>query len=595
MTTHVRTERAPLLALIGAALLFVVFALVYDKGQRAVISSDAEGYHAYLPAIFIRHDLGHEPYDSDYVHETPTGTLNKYTCGEALLLAPFFLIGHGLAQAFDLGPYPDAWTYGASTRVAAWSCSLLGLWFLNLLLRGLYVRPGPRAWVVASLAGGTQLLQYTSMHPGWSHAYSFFAVAAFLLSVQRLQRRYTVGRVVLTGACLGLIILLRPSNALVALALPIVLGKDTWSFVKMLFARLQLFAASFLALLAMLSVQALLWHAQTGNWFEWSYRNEGFHWHDTHTFHVLFGFRKGLFLYAPVLLVALIANVHLLRKDRIRGISSLVYWGLVSFVIGAWWIWYYAGTFGHRVFIDHYPVFAIAWGLMLNDLKRQWLSVGTRVFMVLACAYHLWWAHKFNSYQLDDRGMDREKYRWVLTHEGPQLHQALGAHDNVPPYSPNGLQLLLEERCTVEEVGAHWNPGRIAEMVGPEKSRTNVCVLDSSAEYGPSFILPLDSTIRRPMFIEVTLWRYEERPRDSFDALAVFTLEQPGLPAYYYNPGRLNPVPGGTAEHWRKLRYTVELPAPKPGSELRFYIWNKGRARFLVDDLHARLWTVAPY
>lgn len=591
----IRSERAPLLALLGAALLFVVFALVYDKGQRPVISSDAEGYHAYLAALVVRHDLGHEAYDSDYLHETPSGTLNKYTCGEALLLAPFFLVGHGLAEAFDLGPYPDAWTYGAATRVAAWSYALLGLWCLNLLLRVLSVRPGPRAWIIASLAAGTQLLQYTSMHPGWSHAYSFFTVSAFLLAVKRTQQHPSIGRAALMGALLGLIVLLRPTNALVLLAVPVVLGRDTWAFVRLLFGQPKIIGTALLACFAVLSIQLLLWHAQTGNWFEWSYRNEGFHWHDTHTFHVLFGFRKGLFMYAPVLLLALVANFHLLRTDPVRGIASLVYWTVVSFVIGAWWIWYYAGTFGHRVFIDHYPVFAIVWGLMLNDLKRQWLSVGARVFMVLSCAYHLWWAHKFNGYQLDDRGMDREKYRWVLTHEGPQLHEALGAQDNAPPYSPRGLVLFLAEHCSVEEVGAHWNPGRAVEATDRNGSSTRVCQLDSTVEYGPSFIVPLSDTITRPLFVEITLWRYEEHPRDSFDALSVFTLEVPGEPAYYYNPDRMNPVPGATGKHWRQLRYTVELPAPKPGSELRFYIWNKGRGRFLLDDLHARLWTVAPF
>lgn len=589
------TERAPLFALIGAALLFAVFALVYDRGQRAVISSDAEGYHAYLAALFVRHDLGHEAYDSDYLHETPTGTLNKYTCGAALMLAPFFLVGHGLALAFDLGPYPDAWTYGAATRVAAWSYALLGLWFLNLLLQGLSVRSGPRAWIIASLAAGTQLLQYTSMHPGWSHAYSFFAVAAFLLAVQRAQQRPKTGWYVLIAALLGLIILLRPTNVLVVLSLPIVLSNTTWAFIRTLLSRPKALIPAVLVFAAVLSVQCYLWHAQTGNWFEWSYRDEGFHWHDTHTFRVLFGFRKGLFLYAPVLLLALVANLPLLRVDPARGMASLIYWGVVSFVIGAWWIWYYAGTFGHRVFIDHYPVFAIAWGLLVNDLTRSWLRAAVRVFMLLACAYHLWWAHKFNTYQLDDRGMDREKYRWVLKHEGPQLHEALGAQDNVPPFSPNGLQLLLEEQCTVEDVGTHWSPGRLIEAPGRNGTSTRVCLLDSATEYGPSFIVPLDSTITRPRFVEITLWRYEERPRDSFDALSVFTLEVPGEPAYYYNPDRMNPVPGGTARHWRQLRYTVELPAPKPGSELRFYIWNKGRNRFLVDDLHARLWTVAPY
>jgi len=66
-------------------------------GWTELIRSDAMGYYGHLTALFIRHDLGHEPFAPEYVQYTPTGTLNKYFCGTAVMMAPWFAGGPGLA------------------------------------------------------------------------------------------------------------------------------------------------------------------------------------------------------------------------------------------------------------------------------------------------------------------------------------------------------------------------------------------------------------------------------------------------------------------------------------------------------------------
>ena len=75
--------------------------------KTGVIEADAKGYYAYLPAVFIYHDLNFGFYKQieqetyynpnlsyDYLRVHNNKAINKYYAGTAVLLLPFFLAGH---------------------------------------------------------------------------------------------------------------------------------------------------------------------------------------------------------------------------------------------------------------------------------------------------------------------------------------------------------------------------------------------------------------------------------------------------------------------------------------------------------------------
>ena len=68
------------------------------SGWKEIIRSDARGYYGYITAIFHRNDLGNEPFAWEYVHRTPTGTLNKYFSGTSIMMAPWALTAHQIAH-----------------------------------------------------------------------------------------------------------------------------------------------------------------------------------------------------------------------------------------------------------------------------------------------------------------------------------------------------------------------------------------------------------------------------------------------------------------------------------------------------------------
>ena len=157
--------------------LFVVYALVCvtamvtvkglwqtnnGNGWTETIRSDAMGYYGYLQAIFIRHDLGHEPFINEYTQCAANGRrLNKYFCGTGIMMAPWFAIGHALAVNDPGVPQDGTSVYEQKAiAIGAWVYLLMGLLALRALLLGSGVRDGLVAWVLAGLALGTPLIQY---------------------------------------------------------------------------------------------------------------------------------------------------------------------------------------------------------------------------------------------------------------------------------------------------------------------------------------------------------------------------------------------------------------------------------------------------
>src|SRR5688572_13238629 len=95
------TNRFRRLWVILFGLLFVILTtwLAYWRAKpdekHRLITSDGIGYYCYLTSLFIEKDVLHQwwakPLENGY-------TLNKYTCGVAILESPFFFTAQLLAR-----------------------------------------------------------------------------------------------------------------------------------------------------------------------------------------------------------------------------------------------------------------------------------------------------------------------------------------------------------------------------------------------------------------------------------------------------------------------------------------------------------------
>ncbi|MBK8498645.1 MAG: hypothetical protein IPL52_07470 [Flavobacteriales bacterium] len=561
----------------------------------SIVRSDVKGYYGYLQATFIRHDLGSEPYQWEYVRRTPTGTLNKYFCGTALMMAPWFGIGHAFALADPTAPRNGLSVHEMrAISVGAWAYLLIGLLALRRLLLGLGLREAVVAWSLVAIGFGTQLMQYAALQPGWSHVHSFCLMALFLLTVQKLSTAMGPRWVLSAAACLALIVLVRPVNGLVVLAAPVVAGP---SFVPMLMRVMQHHATLFAALLLGIGIafiQPLLWHAQVGHWLAYGYEGEGFHWTRPEVFKVLFGFRRGLFLWTPVLLFALLGTWQFILKERSRAWWMLLWWAANVYIISAWWIWYYGSGFGARVFVDHYPVLAVPIALLLESARPS-LWKAARAFILLCCALLLFQMWQYHAFILHHESMDRAKYMYTFLRLDERYRGALAGNYQAPPYNPNGMESVLEESCDFEHTCTHWSGGAIHRV--PEAfSGAHAAVFVDSVEFGLGFNTEAGALpIGRALYLEVGFQRLERSAGRSSSLLAVTDVVRRDGSHAYYEPFRINPMPP-VVGRWEQVEYRIPVPPLEVGDRLSFYFWNSEHsAEVLIDDVFMRVNAVRPY
>lgn len=380
----------------------------YESRDATPIISDGAGYYAFLPHWFIYDENGFEflkeiktkyPKDgfSDNMETLEDGRYyNKYYTGTAQCLTPFFLIGH--AQAYLCGDDQDgySWSYQLWMDIGVLAYLLVGLICLFFILRRLQLSYLSVYLSLIGLLMATNLCFYAYRDIPYSHIFSFAAINALLLYwlkwIQDQEKKALVWFVFFLG--LGMII--RPTNILIVLVLPFFFG-STQAFianVKFIFQKKHLKMLLIAAILFLLPVVVQLFtvHGQTGKWGLNPYSKEGFdNWKDPYFWNLLFGFRKGVFIYSPFLLLLIPGLVVSFFKARRLFYGILIVTVVVTYVLSAWWCWWYGGALGMRSMIDFYGVLVIPIALLITHAGNFW-----KIFLVVFTALSI---HVYQTYE----------------------------------------------------------------------------------------------------------------------------------------------------------------------------------------------------
>jgi hypothetical protein len=356
-----------------------------EKNWDRVINSDGKGYYAYLPAIFIYHDLQFkfvEQYESQYYpanrsvfkefrNDAGTKKVNKYFPGMAILWLPFFLFGHLMAW---LEIYPrDGYSlpYQYSIAMSALLFLWLGARWLQKLLKQFGSNDRIAAFITVVIALGTNLIFFTVVEPSMTHVYSFALITGFVLTTYKLFHDYKPKWFVKSLLLYTLIILIRPTNALILLLVPFIAGssetlKQTFQIV---ISEKKTLIRGFIQALILLAVPVVLWYLQTGKFLVYTYGDEKLNFFHPNMLNILFSFNRGWFLYTPAALVSIFGFAWLYRHDKYRFYWLAGFLLTFIYVVSCWWVWYYASKCGQRIFIDIYVVVALLLLFLFNYLQ----------------------------------------------------------------------------------------------------------------------------------------------------------------------------------------------------------------------------------
>jgi hypothetical protein len=408
------------LLLFGAifCLLLSISALLMSSDpyhKHTLILSDGVGYYLYLPSAFIHRDLSMEwtkPLQTivtDYrrskpewyglVNDRPGAYLDRYPIGLAILWTPFFLAAHILSMLTGHPATGFTIWYQAAVGFAAAFYTALGCILIYKLLRRHFSRK-VSYFTVLSLLLGTNMLEYATQDSSFTHVYSLFLIAAGIHLTPIWYKHMSYRTSALLALVLGLTTLVRPTNALIVVVL-LLWNVTTRPQIQQRLAllwrqRMKLVLMAGVGL-AVLFPQLLYWHYITGKWLTNSYDDATFtNILHPQIFNILFSTDHGVFFWAPVLLPALLGLALLRRHLKEWSIPLYVFLPAFVWLMASWVSWQFGESYGHRAFIDIFPLLALPLATVYSRAKsptaRNVLVVfaGLCIFANLFLTYQYW-------------------------------------------------------------------------------------------------------------------------------------------------------------------------------------------------------------
>jgi hypothetical protein len=413
--------------LITIMLIMTVISSNLNWGKnhwQNIIKSDGKGYYAYLPAIFIFEDLNFGFFDDiekekyynvntfyDYRSGSNGKTINKYYCGTALAQIPFFLAAHVLTDF--TGGETDGYSklYTVFISAAALFYLGLGLYFLHRLLMMYDISGVHRIITLTTAVFGTHLFYYTVGEAGMSHVYSF-AFINMLLYYSKKHFCSDRNNVVQIFILLGVITLIRPVNALIIFVFPF-MSENIVNLKKGLLKACQKKGVLFMSsciFISFISIQFIIYKLSTGSFFVYSYLDEGFDFLNPNIINILFSYKKGLFLYTPILLLSISGIYFIFKNSTFEFISIFSFLFLITYVFSCWWMWYYGGSFSSRVFVEYISLFMIMLAIALERIKARFIKTGFIIALLgltMVCQVQ---TYQYRYYQIHWSDMNKEKY-----------------------------------------------------------------------------------------------------------------------------------------------------------------------------------------
>lgn len=405
---------------------------------------DVDQYYSYLVAQFIHHDFSfHFPHHY-WLVETPTQQyIPKVTMGLAFLYLPFFTIGNITAHVFNYEASGYSAPYYWSIHIGSILYVLIGLWYCRKSLLLFF-----NEWIVALsllfVIIGTNLFFYTYKESEMSHGHLFFLFSIFIYHVLKWRQTGKTKHIYYFSFIAGLVTLIRPTEILILL-FPLLIYVSNFSELKSRLLEIKnlkwKLAFSLFIFFIPIIPQLLFWKIHTGQFLFFSYGNqEGFFFTDPKFYSVLFGWRKGWFIYTPIMILSIIGLILMYFKRKDLFFSIFIYFILNLYLICCWWDWGYGGAFGMRALVQCYAFLIIPFAFFLNwSLSKIKKNVLKSILGTMTIAYCLFCSYNnvFQTYLMknslmhwDSMTMEAYKYTFLTTDVNRVYLETMFKHPN---------------------------------------------------------------------------------------------------------------------------------------------------------------------
>ncbi|PKP46610.1 MAG: hypothetical protein CVT94_14120 [Bacteroidetes bacterium HGW-Bacteroidetes-11] len=406
-------------------ILFRNVQLSVNHPQRSVIEADVLHYYAYLPALLVYNDL-----NLDFVAKAPgkfsdrfwpvTAPNGKYvimtTMGMSIMYSPFVVPTHyflkftgNKAEGYSL-PYIWALIFSSVFYI------LISLILLRRMLKPLYSEKTIAATLLIVILG-TNIIHYITREAAFSHAYSFFLIVWLIYIVDKYYKKPSAGNALLVGFISGLITLVRPTNAVALILIPL------WSIGSLsdLRERLMLIFKNWHHLILLMFTliltwvpQIIYWKMTSGQYFFNGYGDGGrFFFGNPQIINILFSYRKGWLLYTPSMILAIAGFVWLYKSNKPYFYPILIFFVINTWVLASWWLWWFGGSYGNRAFIDMYGLLAFPLAAFIQRITTHvhWsLKSLSWALFLLFIVHNLFQLQQYHNGAIHYASMTKEAY-----------------------------------------------------------------------------------------------------------------------------------------------------------------------------------------
>lgn len=415
-------------------VIFLSIALVVFRGiawPTNALTWDVFGYYLYLPATVIHDDPGLKNTEwLDEVMDTyaPSATLYqlvkgddgnrviKYTSGLALLYSPFFFVAHWLAPVLG---YPEdgfSLPYQLILSLGGILWAIFGLILLRKLLLRLF-DDKITSITLLLIVLGTNYFQLSAFDGTLlSHNYLFALYALLLLTTIRWHERPSYTKAFILGLTCGLITLIRPSE-MICVLIPLLWNAGSWRQFTFRFKIIKInlyYVLAFVTPALLIGfIQLYYWKSVSGNWLFYSYDNpgEGFRFFPPYILDFLFSFRKGWFIYTPLMIFAFAGFFTLYQRHRAWFPAVLIFVLLDLWIVSSWSCWWYAGgSFSARAMLPAYVLLAVPLASLIEVVSEKRLKWVAAVFALLIVVLNLFQTWQFEKGIIDKQRMTRAYY-----------------------------------------------------------------------------------------------------------------------------------------------------------------------------------------
>lgn len=349
------------------------------------IAFDVISYHSYLPALFIEKDIRLQFYKTNTQNLVDEG---RYWANFTKEGEPVIKTTYGLsAMYFPFTVWPLLFSdpqhgyeipFSIAISISNLFYYLMSLFILWGVLHKLKFSNLSIGLSILCIGLGTNLLSYASIAVGMPHAYNFFLISALLYLYLNWEEKGGIHRSILLGIVIGLLVLIRPTNILFSLVLfSKHLNRNFIQFVSGKLIHLLIIGITgFLIILP----QLLYWKMISGQYFYNSYVDEHFFFGNPHIIDYLFGFRKGWFIYSPLILLGIFGLIRYRTSNPFFMVSVFIILAFI-YLNSSWWCWWFGGSHGARAMIETYPLLAIGFagfidGVKVKYRKPSWYMLG---------------------------------------------------------------------------------------------------------------------------------------------------------------------------------------------------------------------------